>query len=393
MEVIQNITSIFTADLLKSSYESSVTSNASNAVVAPYFLLPIVVLAYIATQNLDSIDDFKDSSRNLVLLETLTNHNLQFTYASYTEKLSESVKIMNKMFVNDTNVLRYDVSDAARRMAMNFEYYDMTWRYLLKTEIENYAKSHGFEMKVTFDKLINQQIILTHGAQFKGEWEFPFDNKYVNFMRFWTEEFHYTLVEAMHFEAKFPYAEYCNLRIVAIPYKKDQNKLSLMIVLPNNHRELRNLVNYLNDYQNKILKTEFRMENVFIDVPIFVLEKNASLSDVTKRMKLGRLFDGNQALTFGEPVSFANAPSRVTVIANATVTCEAKVKAHCPPETERKIYFKVNRPFLFYILDMETRIPLFSGLVRNLGDMKKFNNENEFKNDKYYENDPRCHEL
>lgn len=114
-------------------------------------------------------------------------------------------------------------------------------------------------------------------------------------------------------------------------------------------------------------------------------------------MCFGALFRSNATLrnffTSGHPISLDNIDHHVLLVVNGTVTPPDHVKFHCPAKSENVIDFKVSRPFLFYIMDMETRVPYFSGLVKNLTGKGVVSHSDEFESDKKFNKTEDCKQV
>lgn len=253
-------------------------------------MIPIVVLAYIGTENPRSLSDDNYNSKNLIYLETFTDTTIQRIYGESLQNITKtkSAHVLNKLFVNSTDQLKDFVETVANNIGFNVEYIDMTYRYPAQQQILHYLRDQGYNDKKLppFTQFKNVQVVLLNGVEFKGEWEYPYDIKYHKWIRFWSEEYRYKLVEAMHFEAVFPYAEYCNMRLVALPYNNADNRLALLIVLPNSIGDLTNILNQLDKHQAEILNTNFEYRNVMVDVPIFTLEEEAKITNVLYKVEL-----------------------------------------------------------------------------------------------------------
>lgn len=302
MDVIQNVTSLFTADLLKvilinSSFvrlilnfcsfhhnKASIGSPTANTVVAPYFMIPIAVLAYIGTNN--TWNQY-NNNKNMIYLRTFMDNRIQEQYGLSLHNITttKNAKVLNKVFVNDTYQLKQEVENVANHMGVHVEYLDMSFRYPVHQRLADYMRSQGYTDKELprFKQLNNLPMILVNGVEFKGEWEYPSDIKYYKWIRFWTDKYRYKLVEAMHFEGIFPYADYCKMRIVAVPYNHDQN-LALMIVLPNTVDGLTKLLKQIDKHQYQILTTPLQYQNVFVDIPIFKVEEKGPIVNVLNKV-------------------------------------------------------------------------------------------------------------
>lgn len=164
MDVIQNVTSLFTADLLKvilinssfvwlwskfrsfHHYKASIGSPTANTVVAPYFIIPIAVLAYIGTNN---TWNYNNNNKNMIYLRTFMDNRIQEQYGLSLHNITttKNAKVLNKVFVNDTYRLRQEVENVANHMGMHVEYLDMSFRYPVLQRLVNYLRSQGYTDK------------------------------------------------------------------------------------------------------------------------------------------------------------------------------------------------------------------------------------------------------
>lgn len=92
----------------------------------------------------------------------------------------------------------------------------------------------------------------------------------------------------------------------------------------------------------------------------------------------------------GPSISLNSTDHHVVVVVNGTATSPESVENHCPDKEERVIDVKVNRPFLFYILDLETRVPYFSGVVTNFKGVGKVEHSDDFDKDKTVKESLSC---
>lgn len=256
--------------------------------VAPYFIIPIVVLAYIGENAPQNLNDVNYNSKNLVHLHQFTDTNFQDRFSTNLHEIrnTKSTKVLNKLFLHNTYQLVRNIETVANRFGFDVEYIDMTHTDSAKQQITNYIIVQGWNniQLCSSSQLTNAAIVILNRVEFKGEFEYPFDIKYKKWIRFWTEQFRYKLVESMHFQAVLPYAEYCEMRIVAVPYNDLDKSLALMIVLPNTVGGLNKILKQLDQYQDTILGTTFELENVRVDIPIFTIDEQTRLVNVLNKV-------------------------------------------------------------------------------------------------------------
>lgn len=307
MDVVQNVTSIFTAGLLqvihyivhlfvlshKNVYikfyvqkKDVLGSRPTNVLVAPYFLIPILIFTYMETLYKNDPDVFH--GEKLINLARLIDRTVQEEYSNDLKhfKTNPGANVLNKIFVGNEDQLRPITEIILKRIGFDIEKIDMNYKYVAFHIIQNYLKQHKWTNveNLHTNDLTNNTLIILNGASFHGDWTYPYDVKYQKWIRFWVDESRYKLTKGMHFEAEFPFAEYCDMRMIALPYTN--SNLSLLIVLPNTIRTLNDILNQLDRNLNKILKTNFKFRNVNVDLPIFEVKENTTSANVIYKVRI-----------------------------------------------------------------------------------------------------------
>jgi len=106
----------------------------------------------------------------------------------------------------------------------------------------------------------------------------------------------------MKLEADFPYGEIEELdaKVIALPYKGE--KLSMIIILPNEVEGLKGLEEKLKGYPLGTIPTKLRERKINLSLPKFTLESTIDLKGPLTELGAGAIFDQSKADFSGMPV-------------------------------------------------------------------------------------------
>ena len=217
----------------------------------------------------------------------------------------------------------------------------------------------------------NTEAVLVNTLYFKCDWSCPFLRK-----RTRKEPFHLLdgtdrLVDMMHDKRFIPYIERNGIKVIGIPYK--DLDYSFIAVLP---PEGRAPVNLLADFAKggfaRIIKDMTSVETA-VSLPRLDVDFRASL--------LGPLKDSGARAAFTDAADISGItgrPLKVSDVIHATklkvdeVSTEAAAataivaECACLPSKPPKV-FRANRPFLAVIVDRNSGLVLFAGIINIVG--------------------------
>jgi serpin B len=155
------------------------------------------------------------------------------------------------------------------------------------------------------------------------------------------------------------------IQAVALPYKGEKQKL--IILLPTDANGLERLENTLdNNYLNSIL-SDTRKIRVALSIPRFEVETALELSELLKQMGLHQAFSnqadfsgitGNKELRIDKVFHGAKIKVNETGTKAAAGTATVMVRKSAQI---MEISFHANHPFIYYVIDSESRTILFMG--------------------------------
>ncbi len=298
-------------------------------------------------------------------------------YNSYNSDNNEyKLSTANAIWVNNNfSLLPEYIGNAKKYYGANLDNLDFSnvdgAVKIINTWVEN--QTNGKIKDIISKDFIDSstRIVIANAIYFKGSWLLAFkpentEEKDFNNDFGITSKVNYMSI----FDERFNYFEDSKLQAIELPYKG--NQLSMIVVLPKTD------LNSLNDFDNNKLNTvlsNMNFEKVDLYLPKFKLEvtynnlKNQlidlGLKDVfTDKADLSG-FTGNKNLFVSDVIhkAFIEVNEEGTEAAAATVI--GVVATAMPINPQEPKVFDANHPFMFYIIDKETRNILFMGQLVN----------------------------
>lgn len=218
----------------------------------------------------------------------------------------------------------------------------------------------------------NTVMVLANALYFKASWENPFNARLTK-----DDVFHGLsgdqTVRMMNRKGVYNYAEYQGAQIIELPYSIDDG-YSMFVVLPPKDMKTKNLSQYLNESVYKSAMDMLEPAEVKFSLPKMKLETSLSLNPVIKRMGAESAFSAAadfKGISLSGPLAVSEAKQKCYIDVTETGTEAAAVTTISlaltafRPEINVKV-MKVDRPFLFFIVDKKGDNVLFAGRIMNL---------------------------
>ena len=210
------------------------------------------------------------------------------------------------------------------------------------------------------------RLVLTNAIYFNAAWANPFDEQGTADGTFHLPDGSTVTVPMMKQQASFGYAERNGLQIVELPY--DGHELSMVILLPA-EGTLQNLETELDVNEINAILSELRYQEVALTMPRFKIESSFGLAKTLQNMGMVDAFsasadlsgiDGTTDLFIQDVVhkAFVDVDEAGTEAAAATAVIIALKGMPQQPVT-----VTVDRPFVFFIRDIQTGTVLFVGRI------------------------------
>ena len=207
---------------------------------------------------------------------------------------------------------------------------------------------------------------------FKGAWEYEFDEYNTKDRMFYGTKGK-AKVPTMQSEGRMDYAETSVYQAVRLPYmceSVNHKEFAMRIYLPKNKYGISDVLNFI---QNEDYELYTEREEVKLSLPKFEVANNIDVKNLLSRMGLTCVLESYDIIPQcikGLQISDIAQQVKIKVDEQGTeaaaVTFMA-VTGCCPPEIEpTPKVMRVNKPFLFEIVEETTNTILFSGVINNI---------------------------
>jgi len=216
-------------------------------------------------------------------------------------------------------------------------------------------------------------MVLLNAIYFNGIWKNKFDETKTHNLSFMHGDGQWKEVETMNQETSLEYARNNIFSAVHLPYGKGQFQMT--VILPNENKTTEDVLSALTlDNWNTWMKGFKKEEKVEVAMPRFKFSWEMELNEILAKMGMPRAFTPYVADFSGITgtkdlyIGYVKHKTFVDVNENGTeaaaVTAVGMFTTSMPVDQPKKIYFRVDRPFLFAITEKTTGTILFIGEMR-----------------------------
>lgn len=209
----------------------------------------------------------------------------------------------------------------------------------------------------------NTKLLISNAVYFKGEWLNKFEKQKTISAPFFTNVENQYKVDFMNMTESLPYYENDDYQVISKPYRNSD--LSFCIILPKKLFGIEEIEKKMNnDFLKKILDSTYSTET-FLSIPKLKLESSYILSDALINIGLKSAFT-NEAdftgITKEEPLWLGQVLHKTWIELDEEKT-EAAAATTTIMIRGRPTYkvFKADHPFVFFIIDKNTKAILFMG--------------------------------
>lgn len=276
---------------------------------------------------------------------------------------------------------RQELTVKEQFIATNKNYYDAEVKSLNFDAVDAKDIINQWVAEKTRDKIpeIIDQIdgdlamILLNAIYFNGIWQYKFDENKTHELPFRHGDGTMKDVATMSQETSLEYYSNDKFSAVHLPYGKGQYRMT--VLLPDQDQTTESLIADMTLPNWKGWLKEFRKhDNVVVSMPRFKFAWEMTLNDILATMGMPAAFNPNAAdfsgITGGKDlfIGFVKHKTYIDVNENGTeaaaVTAVGMYTTSMPSDIPKKIYFTVDRPFLFVITEKSTGAILFIGEIR-----------------------------
>lgn len=219
-----------------------------------------------------------------------------------------------------------------------------------------------------------EQMVLCNTVYFKGKWNHKFDKQQTRERTFSLEDGTTKEVEMMQGkEWNLPYFQSEDAQGVILKYR--DGSMGLVALKPENGKTVREMYENLTKQKLETLLDDAKETLVNIRLPKFEIEMDVKLNESLKQMGLQKVFDKNMANLTGIGVSqtgylFVGSVRQKAIVkldeegTEAAAVTAVVIESTAEISDAKKpidVYF--DEPFLYMIMDLESKTPVFIGIV------------------------------
>ncbi len=212
-------------------------------------------------------------------------------------------------------------------------------------------------------------MYLINAVYFYGSWKFEFDASKTTEKDFYIPNQNSIKVDMMMQDAELNYMSNNDFSAVELPYGSEH--YSMVVLLPSQTNTTEEIISQLNPDNWKVWNESFTKKEVVVSLPKFKFEFEDSLNNVLSAMGMGIAFSpveadftkinpqGNLYISMVKQKAYVDVNEKGTEAAAVTVVEISYTSAG----GDGKIYFTANKPFIFVIMEKESKSIIFIGRV------------------------------
>lgn len=214
--------------------------------------------------------------------------------------------------------------------------------------------------------------LLVDVLYFKGTWEKEFEDYYTTDRVFYGTKGKQK-VPTMRYTRFLDYAETSTYQAVSLPYtceSVNRKGFAMRIYVPKSKHTIADI---LEDIWNNEYEFYSEQEEVYLSLPRFDISNKVDVKTILREMGLSCILVSTDIIPECiEGLQIADIAQQVRIKVDESGTEAAAVnfmvEAGClpPDEKPKPKVMKVNKPFLFEIVEETTNMVLFSGVINNI---------------------------
>lgn len=277
---------------------------------------------------------------------------------------NDIMKMTNALLINKKYKVNDQYLDSIKKLVL-IEYDDFGNKKLIVNKVNNYIEKNTNNMikNILQENDIDALtiLILINTIYFKAKWLHEFKSNNTEKMQFNNKSKNELLqVDMMYQENYFDYYENDNIQLLEMSYKNKDYAMG--IVLPKGNDIPPKLTSdQIDEFINNL-----KRENVELHLPKFKHRKNIQLVPLLQKLGVNDLFNSSAKLSIAKEAYISKIIHEAVVIVDETGTEAAAVTVAVmtammamPPK--KKIIFKADHPFIYYIRYKPNNMLLFYG--------------------------------
>jgi serpin B len=349
--------------------------------VSPYSVFTCLSMAYVGAQGETAAQMAKALSLNvsqnqLPLKSGLLSDSLKANPSEYAYELN----IANAMWLDlDTFILsdyRHAIQNEfnAKIESLNFKEAEKTVS-IINEWTSNQTQGKIPRLLSSSDVSPSTRLVLTNAIYFKGSWVYPFKSENTHEAPFYVQANEAHSVKMMEQTESFSYNETDDFQLLCLPFSGSNDsgsRTACFFILPKASSSLNAIEATLNAASFKSWMEGLESRTVHVKLPLFTVNYKSDLNQSLQDMGMSLPFtskanfsgiDGLMDLYINKVIHqayFALDEKGVTAAAATAITMN---KTSIAPHPTLTIPFIADRPFLFGIVDLKSKVVLFLGKI------------------------------
>jgi len=363
-------------------YDKLLEKEDSNLFFSPIGLSTAFAQVYIGSENNTKNEIANVFGFNNSLVE-FPNEFLDFSNQVFSPEAKSTIELLNanSIWVNNKFELK---PEFVKSLEDNFNSKVFTLDVSKPSECADQVNS--WVKNSTLDKInniiseknieIETVFLLLNSLYFKDKWLNTFNEKITREDMFSVSASEKVKTQMMNTVGLFNYAKYQNYEVLQIPYST--NNYSMLVLLPKDVSGIFELEQNLHSIDLDFILSDFKKNSVNISLPKFKFEYEVNaLKEMLTKLGIKQAFENGKAEFSGiikelpdSNIFISGVLQKTFVEVNeegteAVATTLIKEDNFFRSHRPDPIYFKVDHPFLFFIIENNTKCILFMGRCVN----------------------------
>lgn len=359
-------------------YKKIASVEKGNIFISPFSISTALAMTYAGA-------DMQTADEMAACMHFLPNTpDFHMAYGKYLQLLERNAagninwRVANRLWGEKKYKLRDDFLDLNKRAynspleKIDFQFQPEAGRILINAWVEKQTEERIKNLIPPGAITSDTRLVLTNAVYFKADWLYKFDKKKTREENFYVTNATKEKVPFMNFEGAFHYTATKTYQAIRLPYKGEKH--SMIVVLPQ-----KNIL--VGDVEKEVSSESFNnlfhdyLPDIKLSLPKFKTTLGLSLGDYLRQMGMTTAFtdranfskmtaSNNLCISEVFHKAFVEIDEEGTEAAAATAVVMV-LECSNSGGKPKPIEFIANRPFLFYIVDDETKAILFVGRIMN----------------------------
>lgn len=277
---------------------------------------------------------------------------------------NDIMKMTNALLINKKYKVNNQYLDSIRKLVL-IEYDDFGNKKAIVNKVNNYIEKNTNNMikDILKENDVDTMtiLILINTIYFKAKWLHEFKSSNTEKMQFNKNKNESLQVDMMYQKNNFDYYENDSIQLLEMSYKNRDYVMG--IILPKNN----DIPPKLTSDQIDEFISKLKNENVELYLPKFKHRKNIQLVPILQKLGVNDLFNASAKLSIAKEAYISKIIHEAVVIVDETgteaaaVTVAVMTAMMAMPTHKKKIIFKADHPFIYYIRYKPNNMILFYG--------------------------------